>query len=239
MSLFRPGDLVKEYAGRKGWKLKRRNLMLEGDSDVNYFRLAARRYNEKKGLNIIGRDFDIFSAGTGDSGGTRGLLEEFPPLRHIIQTDLDQNGKSAFRVVALVDNDKAGRSCHKSLLQQYRSLQNNRDIFLLHYVFPRTTSEPKALASQLAKHNAEWRCLDCEIEDLLGQNIISTFLEEEPNALIRKEAAGKRCHYEWAPWAKGRLYQYAKTHSILEDLAHLVGVLKAFRFYLGLPPDGI
>ncbi len=237
---YKPGDMAHEYARRNGWTVKKRNLMVEGDSDVRYFELAGRLYKEKTGLNIIGADFSIFSAGTGDSGGTRGLFEEFPTFRKIIKNDCDPNGTVPFRVVALVDNDAAGRSCYQSLLQQYRWLRENRDIFILHHIFPRTTSEPKALTSQLAKHNAGWKGSDCEIEDLLDENFIACFLEDEPDALAKpKKVAGPHCHYEWRLEAKGKLFQFVKKHSMLEDLTSLVDVLKSFRFYLGLPVEGV
>lgn len=237
--MLKPGELALEYARRKGWQLKQRNLMVEGDSDVRYFELAGNLYKKETGLSLIGSDFNIFSAGPGNLGGTVGIIDEFYTLYNNIKSDYDQNGKVLFRVVALLDNDKAGRSCHKSLLQQHRLLQDNRDIFLLNRVLPRTASEPKALTSQIKKHNSVWSGTDCEIEDLLDNSLIDYFLDEEPDALVKPiETAGQHRHYEWTPNAKGKLYRFVESYAVFNDLTGLVEILKSFRFYLGLPVDG-
>lgn len=213
--------------------------MVEGDSDVRYFELAGNLYKRETGLSLIGGDFNIFSAGPGDLGGTVGIIDEFYTLHNNIRIDFDQNGKVLFRVVALLDNDKAGRSCHRSLLQQHRLLQNNHDIFLLNRVLPRTTSEHKALTSQIEKHNSDWSGIDCEIEDLLDKSLIDCFLDEEPDALlIPMKTAGQHRHYEWTPNAKGKLYRFVESYANFKDLTDLVEILKSFRFYLGLPVDG-
>lgn len=239
--MLKPGDLARGHARKKGWELKQRNLMVEGDSDVRYFELAGNLYKDKTGLSLIGSDFNIFSAGPGNLGGTAGVINEFYTLYNIIRTDCDQNGKVLFRVVALLDNDKAGRNCHRGLLQQHRLLKNNRDIFLLNRVLPKTTSEPKALTSQIEKCNSNWKSIDCEIEDLFGESLIDCFLDDNRGELVKSmQTAGQHRHYEWTPNAnaKGKLSRFVKEYAVLEDLTDLVEILKSFRFYLGLPIDG-
>ena len=237
---MQPGDLAREYAKRMNWKLRRRNIMVEGDSDVRFFSLANELYRQDKKLNLLGKDISLFSSGYGDSGGTRGIFEQFPPLLNIIKADSSPSGKMLFRVIVLVDNDHAGRLLHRGLTQQYRQLKTFRDIFILHRVFPRTASEPKALKMQIEKHNRDWKGLDCEIEDLLGENLLELFLKKNSNAL-RCEPVQRcgRCHYEWTDTAKGKLYEHAEDYAMLNDINHIVELLKSLRFYLGLPTDGI
>ena len=235
-----PGDLARAYAKKKGWELKRLNVMVEGDSDVRYFDLAANLYKKKTGLQIIGQDMSIFAAGTASSGGTDGIYEEFPVLKKIIQIDCDSNGKALFRLIALIDNDRSGRSLYRSLLEQYRSIYENRDIFLLKRVFPRTASECHALTSQMAKFNSEWKDIDCEIEDLISRDLINVFIEEEPTALIKPcEIMERHHHHEFTSAAKGRLFQFVKSYASLVDLEDIIDILKSLRYYSGLKIEGI
>lgn len=180
-SAMRPGNLVLEYAKRMMWTLRRRNIMVEGNTDVHYFELAAKLYKRETQFELLGDDISLFACGSGDSSGTDGMFEQLPPLLNIINIDPDQNGKILFRVIALVDNDTAGQMLHRGLTKQYRRIKTNRDIFILHRVFPRTASEPKALTSQIKKYNESWKGLDCEIEDLLGDDLVGCFLDEVPN----------------------------------------------------------
>ena len=158
----------------------------------------------------------------------------------IILRDCDSNGAVLFRLVALVDNDEAGRSLRRSLLQQYRSFRENRDLFVLRRILPRTTSEPSVLTSQIAKHNAPWTNIDCELEDLLGNELITAFLADEPNSLTRPvQSVGQHDHYEWKGPAKARLCMFVERYAQLGDMTGIVEVLKSLRFYLGLPVDGV
>lgn len=237
---MRPGDLAIEFAKRKNWKLRPRNIMVEGDSDVRFFSLANKLYKQETELNLLGGDISLFACGFGDSGGTPGMLEQLPPLLNIIRADPDQNGKILYRVIALVDNDHPGRSLIRGLTQQYRQLRAFRDIFILNRIFPRTASEPNALTSQIEKYNEDWKGLDCEIEDLLGQDLIELFLEENPNSLRRDPIVmNGRCHYEWTDNAKGKIFNFTKQYASLNDITELVEILKSLRFYLGLPAEGI
>ncbi|MDD2467978.1 MAG: hypothetical protein PHI97_28705 [Desulfobulbus sp.] len=237
---MRPGDLAIEYAKRMEWTLRPRNIMVEGDSDVRFFLLANKLYELETKHNLLGEDISLFACGYGDSGGTYGMFEQLPPLLNIIRSDPDKNGKVLFRVIALVDNDYAGRILHRGLTQQYRQLKTFRDIFTLNRILPRTTSEPNALAKQIEKHNKDWKGLDCEIEDLLGDELVELFLDENPNAFKSKPVElNGRCHYEWTDNAKGKLYNFTKEYASLNDIVKLVEILKSLRFYLGLPADGI
>lgn len=239
MSKQSPGDRVRWYAELKTWKLLRRNIMVEGDSDVRYFTVASKLYNQKFGKSLVGTDLSIFSSGAGSMGGTSGVFEEFPTLTKLIQADSDFQGKALFRVIALLDNDYAGKSLKKALLDQYRSMRINRDIFLLNRVLPRKASEPSVLTRHINEENVLWKDLDCEIEDLLAQNLIDAFLEEMPDALKKpcKEISNRR-HSEYSDQAKSNLIRFVERNAILDDVEEIVEVLKSLRFYLGLDPDG-
>jgi hypothetical protein len=238
---MRPGDLAIEYAKRMNWILKPRNIMVEGDSDVCFFLLANKLYKKKTKLDLLGNDISLFACGSGDSGGTKGIFEQFPPLLKIIQSDPNpNNGKVLFRVIALIDNDDAGRRLHKGLTQQYRQLKTNRDVFILHHIFPRSSSEADTLTKQIEKHNKDWKGLDCEIEDLLNVDLIKLFVEEIPGSLRKNpDEINGRYHYEWADHAKGRIYKFAEQYADYNDLKDLIETIKSLRFYLGLPEDGI
>ena len=233
------GDSVRWYADKKAWRLLRKNVMVEGDRDVRYFELADRLYWEKYRRRLIGEDLSILSAGTGDHGGTDGVFEEFPTLVKLIQTDCDNQGKTLFRVVALLDNDRAGRSLAEVLVQRYRGMRHCRDVFLLNRALPRTSSEPTVLFKQIKSANSAWKSIDCEIEDLVGAGLLDAFISEMPNALARQttEAGGYR-HYEWHDNAKSRLVLFTKEHAMIEDVGGIIETLKSIRFYLALDPDG-
>jgi len=235
-----PGDIVRSYAAKKQWLLLRKNIMVEGDRDVRYFELASQLYLMEHRKSLVGKDLSILSAGSGIKGGTDGVFEEFPTLDKIIKTDCNAEGKVLYRVVALLDNDRAGQTLEKALLAQYRSMKPSRDVFLLNRVLPRISSEPSVLARQISAANSEWKGLDCEIEDLLGRSLLDAFINEMPNALIRptREVTGHR-HFEFSDTAKGRLVLFVKKYAMLEDVAGIVEILKSLRFYLGLEPDGV
>lgn len=239
-TIYSPGDTVRRFAELKHWNLKKRSVMVEGDNDVVYFELAAKLYFEKTRLALIGDDLSIFSAGTGDQGGTTAIFDEYPSLMNIIRTDIDQNGKTLFRVIALIDNDIAGRNLCKNILHQHKQLRNNYHTFVLQHVFPRTTSEPSTLTKQIEKCNSLWSGLDTEIEDLLEKGLIEAFFSDNRNAFSKpyKEMNGQR-HYEFTNQAKSNLVRFVKNYATLDDMDALVDVLQSLRFYLGLQPDGL
>lgn len=214
--------------------------MVEGDSDVRYFELASKLYRQATTLQLLSKDLAIISAGTGDVGGTLGIYEEFPPLFKMIQADADSQSKPLFRLTCLFDNDIAGRQAARTLLHQYRSLRECRDVFLLSRSMPVSTSEPTVLTKTIASANQNWKDLDCEIEDLLDDNFIQAFLSENPLALKRNliEQGGKT-HYEFKDSMKGRLWLFANENCTLSDVTSIVETLKSLRFYLGLPPNGV
>jgi hypothetical protein len=234
-----PGDVARQYAVLNGWTLRPRNIMVEGDKDVRYFQLASRINEERTGMRLLDGKLSVFSPGTGDKGGVPGVCEQFWPLRKVIDTDLDSNGKGLFRIIAVFDNDPEGRKGLEELARRHRSLRVNRDLFLLQRKFPRQSSEPSIVAKHIVETNAKWSALECTIEDLLSDSFLRKFAEANANSLQAPpiEIEGQK-HYKWTPHGKDQLAEFARHHATIDDVAPLLEALKGFRHYLGLPAGG-
>ena len=77
-----PATPVWDFAFRLGWSLQPGiNLILEGTTDVEYFRLADEYSRETNRLKLLGDGFHVV-AGPKDSpsAGTKGILDYFPAL---------------------------------------------------------------------------------------------------------------------------------------------------------------
>ncbi|MDP4488176.1 hypothetical protein QDG88_09500 [Pseudoalteromonas piscicida] len=234
------GEYVTWYAGNHKWPLKKSNLIVEGDLDKAYFNLADRLYYNKTSKRLIGDDLSIFPTGTGDKGGTFGICEHLPTIRKIVDMDSDAQGKAMFRFVALVDGDSAGKNAKRILTSNHSRLIECRDVFVLQRKMPRNTLEPKILTRQIESANQQWKQLDCEIEDLISDDLVDLFIENEPNCIklppIVQE--GMR-HYELQHGYKGQLCRFVENYACYEDIELVIEVLRSMRFYLGLNVDGI
>lgn len=233
------GTYVAWYAEQQGWPLKKNNIIVEGDLDKAYFELSDSLYYQNTGRRLIGDELSIFPTGTGDSGGTYGICDNFPALRKIIDTDVGIDGKVTCRAVTLVDGDSAGKNAKNILTSKYSRLIECRDVFVLHRHMPRSTNDPKTLKVQTERANQQWRQIDCEIEDLVSADLMDLFIEQEPRCLRREpfEMSGAR-HYEIQDGYKGSMCRFVKENAIYEDVGLIIDVLRSMRFYLGLNPDG-
>ena len=196
-------------------------------------------YQRKTGNALLGKDLTLICPGDRDQGGTPGIYEEFPTLRKILRSDVDQKGKSIRTVVVLIDNDRAGRSLRGALLYQYRDLREYVDLFLLKRVFPRNGQEPWQIAQALKQANASWNALDCEIEDMISPRVLEKFVAENPAKLFRPptELGGQK-HYDFTREGKGRWWETVQAEATLDDMIRLVEALQGLRYYLGLIPTG-
>lgn len=234
------GTHVVWYADSLGWQLKKTNIIVEGDLDKAYFELSDRLYHEKTGRRLLGDDLSVFPTGTGDKGGTYGILEHFPSIRKLIDMDVNPDGKVVFRVVTLVDGDSAGKKAKGILTSQHSRLTECRDVFVLHRKMPRNTTESKTLKSQIESANEQWRQLDCEIEDLVSADLIDLFIKQKPNCMrIPPVLIAGMYHYELQSGYKGELYRFVEENAFYEDVELIIEVLRSMRFYLGLNADGI
>lgn len=238
---YEPGLYTHIFAAKMGWPIRKNNILVEGESDLNYFKLADEFYTRETSRTLIGSDLAIFPTGSGDAGGTYGLLDGFPQLRNHIRLDTASDDKELFRVVVLLDNDKAGRDAMRRLMAGDTELLENRDLFLLRRVLPRGTREYYQLTRHIEQENNAWKELDCEIEDLIHRTLIELFIEENHGCLHRTRPSvilENAHHYEFADAVKPNLFRFVRKHAEFDQLVSVIEVLKSLRFYLRLDPDG-
>lgn len=230
-------DVVAVYGQRNGWNLKRRTFLVEGVTDEQLFKLAARLEFNKTGIDLFSDGLEIIAAGIGDAGGTRGVIRELNCLRQMARCELGRDGQPRYRFMALFDNDPAGKQAVNSAKGFDLSILEYKDVFRLQPVMPICGNvDPKTLQKQFERANEGFKGLDWEIEDLLPDDFFDTFLADNPGALKRNTIVinGKQ-HRELTPDGKSRLHRYIKQHAMLEDLAGVIAVLRAMRCYACLP----
>jgi hypothetical protein len=228
-------DNVARYASALGLQIRKRTVLVEGTSDADLFEMAARLEDEATGLNLLGPDLAIVAAGQGDLGGTRGVVRELLILRGIARTLLLPNGKPQYRFVGLFDNDKAGRQGVKELRDLDTSIIEFKDVFRLWPAMPNPRGlDPGDIRRNFEAHNADFKGMDWELEDLLPKSFLDAFFAEHHNAIARTASAGKKIHRELTDDGKARLHRYVKQHAMREDLSMVIETLKCLRAHLGL-----
>jgi hypothetical protein len=229
------------FASRLGWPIQPgMNVVLEGEHDERYFRLANYHYRLKKGLMLLGDGFEVFAAGRGALGGTDGIRTNFHTIFKNAQIDLGPDNRPVYRLATLLDDDIAGGSAANSLTAQYTDCALWRDVFLLKRCYPSDTRDLKQVERQIKELNKKWHGHHCEIEDLLPKPLVDLFHWEKPNCYYRepKEVAG-RWHFEFADGVKGALCTFVEENAMAEDLQDIVEVIKTRRFFLRIDPkDG-
>src|SRR5450755_778094 len=81
-------DPVARYGMGLGLAVRNRTVLVEGTTDAELFHLAARLEREATGLDLLGTDLAILAAGSGDLGGTRGVIRELVCLRGLARVCL-------------------------------------------------------------------------------------------------------------------------------------------------------
>ena len=233
-----PGSLVSAYGKRKNWPILARNVMLEGRTDSEYFRIADSKYQtENRGRKLICSRLSLFQVGDGDAGGTNNIREKFVYLREVLSTDNYDPANERIMAVVLMDNDHAGRTVAQFL--DKRGFKLNRDVFLVTRALPRQTRDPYQLSRSIEKENAAWADMDCEIEDLLSHDFLDYYAEDNPSALAREpQVAEGGHHYEWTDDGKAKLLRFVRQEASYSDVQGIVELLKSLRFLLALDPDG-
>lgn len=233
-----PGSLVRTYAQRKNWPLSTRNVMLEGRSDSEYFRIAAEKYQEHDGRKLICNKLSLFQVGDGDAGGADNIKDKFMFLREVLSTENYCTTADQIMAIVLLDNDHKGREVAHFL--DKRGLRLNRDVFLMARNIPRTTRDPCQLGRLITSISTSCVGIDCEIEDLLSRDLLELFSETEPRCLAREPQfrdAGH--HFEWTPDGKAKLLRFVREEASYSDVSGIVEVLKSLRYLLRLAPDGV
>ena len=234
-------SLVRQYADKKGWNLARYNVLVEGESDVTYFTLANDLYRKQHQLRLLGTDLAILPAGFRNTGGVGELQEQFRTLGNLIEADAGLPRTERFRVIAIFDNDDAGRRAFRAVTHQYSKWEAYADVFLLHRVYPRGVRSKKQFEQEVKESNRPWIGLDCEIEDLMARGIVESFISENPRCLRgQPHIAGAAHHYEWTDHhTKAHLRRFCQQYALLEDVDQLVALLQAIRDLFQLAPNGI
>lgn len=228
-------DIVAKYGASKGWRLLPRSVLVEGTSDVSLLTLAADHFHRETGKALLG-DLAIVASGEGDRGGTSGVVRELVVLRNLATAYLSPAGFPVYRVIGLLDDDTAGRKAVTGARKIDVSIKEYYDVFRLRPIMPRTGSlDPSALERDYEKQNALYKGLAWELEDLVGEPLMSLFLEEYPTALVRVGKSSDAVHRDLTRDGKSQLVRFCNAHADLENLQGFVDVLHALRHYLRLP----
>ncbi len=228
-------DTVARYGLALGWELRPRTVLVEGNTDAELLQLAARLECEKTGVDPLGMQLAIVAAGGGDRGGTHGVIRELICLRGYARTCLLRNGRPRYRFIGLFDNDKAGRQAVSAARNLDSSIVEYKDVFRIQPVMPSTGNlDPKTLQKTFERHNADFKGLDWELEDLLPEQFFAVFIADRPNAVAKATAIGGKIHRDLTRDGKAQLHHFVKLHAIREDVSAVIEVLRTIRFYLGL-----
>jgi hypothetical protein len=228
-------DAVAVYASSLGCAIRSKVLLLEGTTDVDLFHAAARLELAATGKKLVGDDLCLIAAGEGDLGGTRGVIRELMCFRGLSRACLLPTGRPRYRVVALFDNDKAGRLAVRAARDWDASLLEFKDLFRLWPMMPLTSNlDPISMNKIFEKENEPYKNLEWELEDLLPDPFLECFLEEVPNAVARSTTVNGKTHRDFTRDGKAQLHRFVKQHAMREDLLPVAEALKALRCYLWL-----
>lgn len=234
------GDHVRWFANKVGWTIEPGvNLVVEGDHDVRYFRLAHSIHRHATGRWLLGDGFHVLAAGMGDAGGTNGIMDHFVAIHKAAKLDLRPDDLlPVFRLAVLLDDDRKGREAFNYLTANHTGCLRWRDVFLLQRQYPTDTRDLKQIELRVKALNAPWKSHNCEIEDLLPELMIELFNEQHSKCFSRDpvQVAG-RWHYEFAVATKGALCTQVERLAMPEDLSEIINVLKALRFFLAVKPS--
>jgi len=227
------------FAAMAGWEILRANLLVEGTSDVRYFKLADSLHFKNTGNHLLGIDLAVSAVGIKDDGGTYGIMDKFPTITTVSKMDVDHNQRQIYRFIALVDDDNMGRSAIKKISTSRRDIREYESIFRLQRTMPMRAGNAAKLAERSREQNAMFE-MDCVIEDLLPIDICNEYIKSNPHhlnpTLVLKNGGH---HAKWHPERKAGLLRFAETHAVFEDMVNIISVLKALRSYLALPPEGV
>ncbi|MDQ3776810.1 MAG: hypothetical protein M3461_21900 [Pseudomonadota bacterium] len=228
-------DSVARYAMVLGFAIRPRTVLVEGTTDVELFRLAARLECERTGIDFLAKDLAIVAAGERDRGGVHGVIRELLALRGMARTCLLPNGRPRYRFIGLFDNDKAGQEAVKLARVIDTSILEYKDVFRLWPTMPLAGNlDPGTMQKTFERQNADYKGLKWELEDLLPQQFVAAFLSDYPGAVAHSMSLRGKVHRDFTRDGKAHLHRFVKQHAVRDDLATVVEVLKAIRFYLGL-----
>jgi superfamily II DNA or RNA helicase len=213
-------DAAVDQAFREYWEsrladLGQYNILVEGVTDKVYLDLAAERYREAHGVDLLEGGAVRVVAGR----GTKRMGPEFGVLQ-----SLEAKG---IRFVVILDGDDAGRLAAEAMHRF--GAQKNRHFFQL---------ERKDYGDKGGK---SW---DVEIEDMLPQALVEGFVRQHPDAVEERfqrrevvkfvingkpvEKGGQTYDY------KMMLAEHVRQHAVLDDLEMLIELLRKARECMGI-----
>lgn len=191
------------------------NILVEGQSDRIYLELAAQRYQEVHGVDLLENGKVHIIAGEG--------TKELAPLFGLLQS-LEKEG---IHFVVILDGDDVGRRIADGMHRFHA--QKNRHFFQL---------ERKDFKG---KGGRSW---EVEIEDLLPWPLLQTFINLYPEAVEERFQRGRvhKVVIQGQPMERGGQLQdykmiltdYVRQQATLDDLSEIVNVLKKARKCMGL-----
>ena len=191
------------------------NILVEGLTDKLYLELAAERYQDAHGVDLLegGAVRVVAGRGTKRMGPEFGVLQSLEPR--------------GIRFVIILDGDDAGRLAAEAMRRF--GAQKNRHFFQLEH---RDFKD---------KGGKSW---DVEIEDMLPQSLVEGFVRQHPEAveerLQRREVVkfvinGKPVEQDGQTYDyKVMLTEYVRQHATLEDLSGFVELLQKARKCMGI-----
>jgi hypothetical protein len=228
-------DILATYATSVGYRPAPKILLVEGTSDVALFNRAAKLEFERTAVHLLGQDLSIVAAGESDAGGTHGVLQQLTTLRSLAKLCLGQNGKPRYRIVALFDNDRAGRDAVRAAHDFDKSILEYKDVFRLRPIMPTPVNiDAPAIQRAFEQENQPHKELDWELEDLLPQSFQTAFTEEHPSAQLKMVTNNGFVHRDYTRDGKARFHRYVREHALREDMAGVCDVLRSMRRYLNM-----
>jgi hypothetical protein len=223
------------YLSSLGYTAKPKIVIVEGTTDVALFQSAAAMEYSHSGVQLLGDEMCIVAPGDGDLGGTRGVHQALICIKGLIPCCLLPNGKPKYRVIALFDNDNAGKWAIQTLRSVNAAFLEAKDLFRLMPVMKAAANlDPSALKKQIETDNAPYKSLDWEIEDLLSETLIDGFLAERNRAVRNTSVVNGKRHRDYTADGKAQLHRFVRINAIRDDLLEVVRVLTVLRSYFGL-----
>lgn len=232
-------SLVEQFATQNGLEIARRNVIVEGNSDVALLQCAADLHLKATGRAIIDDDFAIISAGHGDDGGVEGVNRGLVTFRQMAEADRDEAGALRHRFIGLFDNDHAGRTAFNLAPRFCRRIVPCIDIFLLQPVMPPATNGIMDPQIEATRCNLPYSGMDWEIEDLCSERLLQKFEMQNPRAILKKVTKNNRTHREFSRSTKSKMMRFFINEAKFEDLFHILNLLKVLRGYLKVESDFI
>lgn len=223
--------IVAQYAARQGWASARRYLIVEGTRDVDYCALAAMKFESRYGHRLLDQEFQVVASGMGEEGGIKGVVREMWHLHGLRVFDKPLDRAQQVRVVFLLDDDDAGRKAFSSTTGELSPMTRYRDVFLLKRAYP-AEGLGRKYEDRVREANAKWEGLDCEMEDLLGRELLELFCQDNPNSLRCEPTVREGAHhYEFSENGKAAVLRFAKE---MADLEQIMGITRTLQYFRGL-----